>query len=836
MPKESPENLNKQIQKRLVASLLYDGTEANRVLEIVSTEDIQEPAFQLIYNAMGIIARQDQLVSSISVAEQLENEGNLKKVGGSVRLYALRDQGSQYILEAPVELYAKICKDASVKDKMFNLLEESKGNFSLDSGFSVIDALSELQSSLNQELYRISDDATSSLLSDDFDEYIKLIHTRQEIASKNTDKSGLQGIPSLLPTINHYTSGWLPGQLITIGARTGVGKALALDTPIRTSLGLKTMGDIKVGWKVFGRDGKLTRVTNVTQEMSNRKCYSLTTHNGEQIIADADHLWLTETVSSRKAKSKAFSAERVRTTQEIVSTLRVGRSQRTNHSIRVGSPIEGTSNSRLPIDPYLLGYWLGDGHSWSASLAVHNKDYPSLRRQIKKAGYYFTVNKNDDTYAVGFSAHPISRGGNIKRHSTKQDLRALDLLQNKHIPECYFVSSIENRRDLLAGLLDSDGSVNKKKGRIEFGVTNERLANDFYRLVSSLGLVAFRTDKKVKGKTIKSSTAYTITFKANFNPFKLERKAAYYVPRKVRHERFYIVDACEVPSTPVKCIEVDNEDHTYLAGIGMIPTHNSVLAVNNAVAAAQAGSSVQFFSLEMTDPEIKDRIVSSVSGVPMNKLRSGEELSELEKNTLKQVEPELRRMKIRIETDAKVTIDSIRAKALNQAQSPEGLDLIIIDYLQLITPIGKYNSRQEAVADISRSAKLLAKQLEVPVMVLVQVNRENKDDESSIPRLNQIRESGAIAQDSDIVLLLHRDEPMDDSIPHTLVILEKNRNGEANKTVRCHSNLECSLFREVVRAKDIEPVERLTEDEQDDLVSDFDDDFLYNEDDDEADF
>src|SRR5690606_35400105 len=147
-------------------------------------------------------------------------------------------------------------------------------------------------------------------------------------------------------------------------------------------------------------------------------------------------------------------------------------------------------------------------------------------------------------------------------------------------------------------------------------------------------------------------------------------------------------------------------------------------------------------------------------------------------------------MRLTIDTDPKVTIDSIRARALRKAQSPEGLDFIIIDYLQLITPTGRYSSRQEAVADLSRSTKLLAKQLQVPIMVLVQVNRENKDDENNVPRMSNIRESGAIAQDSDIVVLIHREESMDDSIPHTLILLEKNRNGEANKTIRCHSNLE----------------------------------------------
>jgi len=229
----------------------------------------------------------------------------------------------------------------------------------------------------------------------------------------------------------------------------------------------------------------------------------------------------------------------------------------------------------------------------------------------------------------------------------------------------------------------------------------------------------------------------------------------------------------------------------------------SVFAINCAVAAAKAAKSVLFFSLEMEELELKDRMISSITGVPMNNLKNGT-LDANERRILQGAKSEINEMKILIDTDPKVTVESIRARALRRAQSPMGLDMIIIDYLQLITPTGRFSSRQEAVSDLSRNMKLLAKQLQVPIMVLVQVNREGNNDEDPLPKLDRIRESGAIAQDSDTVILLHRDQTMDDTIPHTLVILAKNRNGEANKTIRCHSNLECSLFRETQRAKDVE--------------------------------
>lgn len=244
----------------------------------------------------------------------------------------------------------------------------------------------------------------------------------------------------------------------------------------------------------------------------------------------------------------------------------------------------------------------------------------------------------------------------------------------------------------------------------------------------------------------------------------------------------------------------------------------SIFAVNCAIAAAQANSSVMLFSLEMSKTDIEDRVLAATTGIPMDKLKQGD-ITEAEDKIIRQQMAEMANLKLTIDVEPKVTIDVIRARAQNQAQTPAGLDFIIIDYLQLITPNGKFGSRQEAIADISRNMKLLAKQLNVPIMVLVQLNREGKDDENSLPKMSQIRESGAIAQDSDIVVLIHRDQSHDDTTPHTIIILEKNRNGQAEKIIRCHSNLECSLFREVARVKD---VETLSEDEFETLTDEMD--------------
>lgn len=243
----------------------------------------------------------------------------------------------------------------------------------------------------------------------------------------------------------------------------------------------------------------------------------------------------------------------------------------------------------------------------------------------------------------------------------------------------------------------------------------------------------------------------------------------------------------------------------------------SVFAINTMVAAAQAGKSVLFFSLEMGRHEVENRIVSSTTGVPLNTLKQGGTTAE-ENARIKKGLEDISEMKFMIDTDPEMTVDSIRAKALKKAQSPEGLDMIVIDYLQLLTPSRKTSNRQEAVAEISRGIKLLAKSLGVPIVIVVQLTRPNKDQEDTTPNKYDIRESGAIANDSDVVLLLHRPDTEDGSIPHTRVILDKNRDGVAHKTILCHSDLECSAFREITRA---ESTSRVSDDDLEDLGEEF---------------
>ena len=220
----------------------------------------------------------------------------------------------------------------------------------------------------------------------------------------------------------------------------------------------------------------------------------------------------------------------------------------------------------------------------------------------------------------------------------------------------------------------------------------------------------------------------------------------------------------------------------------------SIMAVNCALAAALEGKRVLFFSLEMGASELISRLIASKAFIPMNRIYPRLTLEGEELQKFMQAKEEVRNLPIVIKDDPMQTVESIRAEALKQEQTDK-VDFIIVDYIQLIST-GRRGSRQEEVASISRELKILAKQLDVPVMIVAQLLRGSKDDEDRLPSMEDIRESGAIANDSDVAVIIHRKYRDKSENPKALFLLDKNRNGPAGKKITVSSMLHMALFKD----------------------------------------
>ena len=195
-----------------------------------------------------------------------------------------------------------------------------------------------------------------------------------------------------------------------------------------------------------------------------------------------------------------------------------------------------------------------------------------------------------------------------------------------------------------------------------------------------------------------------------------------------------------VAAVPVRCVQVDNDDHMYLAGRTMIPTHNSTLALDFARSAAVKNQKpTAVFSLEMGKLEIMMRLFSAEAGVALQNMRSGH-MSDADWRRLALRSSELAEAPLFIDDSPNLTMMEIRAKARRLRQRHD-LQLIVIDYLQLMTSGKRVESRQQEVSEFSRAMKLLAKELDVPVVALSQLNRSPEQRSDKKPMLSDLRES-----------------------------------------------------------------------------------------------
>jgi replicative DNA helicase len=184
------------------------------------------------------------------------------------------------------------------------------------------------------------------------------------------------------------------------------------------------------------------------------------------------------------------------------------------------------------------------------------------------------------------------------------------------------------------------------------------------------------------------------------------------------------------------------------------------------------------FSLEMSKSEITMRLLSAESRVPLTRMRSGR-MDDQDWSRLARRMGEVAEAPLYIDDSPNLTMMEIRAKARRLKQRHD-LRLIVVDYLQLMTSGKKVESRQQEVSEFSRALKLLSKELEVPVVALSQLNRGPEQRTDKKPMLSDLRESGAIEQDADLVILLHREdiyEPESPRAGEADLIIAKHRNG-----------------------------------------------------------
>lgn len=502
----------------------------------------------------------------------------------------------------------------------------------LDVGNYVHEVLEKFHKELNVDASRQPDELLKQIARETWSKFSTKISAEGQEKSKGLLKSYLAyintaGWPTVLATEDRFNI-QINENLVIRGVVDRIDasedgyrildyKGLALDTPIPTPSGWTTMGDLKVGDRIFGSDGQQTTVV-LKSQIHNRPCYKLTMSDWSEVICDNVHLWQVSLVGTaiKDRSEKTLDADQL---FDLFNSLQEGRTG--SIVIKNPKPLQ-YSEQDLPIDPWVLGAWLGDGHKKAGSLTIGAQDLDDMVSIIRERWGDFSVSKEkkkhskqNDVFTVtmtkpkqgqcGFghdqglhsvkynSAEMCSmcsnrssrqRNGTLdpERDSARTNvslrnlLRTNNLLHNKHIPEVYLRSSVSQRLELLRGLMDTDGYFSEKKGICVFVSSDKSFARSVRQLVRTFG-ISTRFYEVVDKKGYDS---YQVIFSpVGINPFRLKRKAdkvAAYTFKNTGPALSRKIKKMEkIASVPTQCIGVDAPDHLYVGGEAMTCLHNT---------------------------------------------------------------------------------------------------------------------------------------------------------------------------------------------------------------------------------------------------------------------
>ncbi len=374
------------------------------------------------------------------------------------------------------------------------------------------------------------------------------------------------------------------------GGAAGGGKDMALSTPVLTfNRGWQTMGTLMVGDYVFSITGRPTQIIWKSDIMHN-PCYKLTFDKGrEEFIAGKNHEWL---VWRRRQDTTERTLEKI-TTEQIFSRFsnNAPKNRGSLYAIRVALPLQYAQNA-LPVDPYVLGVWLGDGCRQSGVVSSVDEE---IRVQFIKRGYgvYYTEScvRSDRP-----DIHPDGRLHHWCSARLRNELRQLGFLYNsydtpveKTIPDEYMQASYNDRLELLRGMMDTDGcAVDRPTGDVELTLANEHLATQFEELIRSLGMQVeskqsydIRNDDRYPlGEYVRYRLNWTTGTPVFYLSRKLKKQAK---ATPVTQQWHYLSNIEPVETVPTQCIQVADAPNVYLVGKTLIPTHNSVFLLTAAL-------------------------------------------------------------------------------------------------------------------------------------------------------------------------------------------------------------------------------------------------------------
>lgn len=361
------------------------------------------------------------------------------------------------------------------------------------------------------------------------------------------------------------------------GSKNGVGKAQPLYSKIKTPDGWTTFNNIKVGDKVSTPDGKTGIVDGVFPQ-GYKQIYKITFADGRSTNACEDHLWKIYSNYFKKDENKT----KVISTNEIISIINENSNKKNKSGYYMYVPLitDLSEDINLPLNPYLLGVLLGDGSFRSGSISLTSNDIQIIDNIIPLLPENTSIKPvNGRKYSYRFKSSKRTKLSNLRKIISNLGLYN-KFSYEKHIPEIYKNSGINQKIDLIAGLIDTDGYITKT-GSISISTSSEKMAYDVQEIIWSMGGICKISTKQpyYSYKNIKQEGKinYNLSIRLN-NPKRLSKISRKYsrIPSDYQYNNLKLkIDKIEkVGLEECKCISVNHPDHLYITD-NFIVTHNT---------------------------------------------------------------------------------------------------------------------------------------------------------------------------------------------------------------------------------------------------------------------
>ncbi len=762
-----------EAEQSVLGGLMLDNTAWDRVADLIAESHFYRADHRLIYRHISKLIEHSRPADVVTVAESLEATKELVGVGGLAYVSALAGNTPS---AANIRRYAEIVRDRAILRRLAEV-----GTDIADSSYNTMGKeANQLLDEAESRVFEIAEQGARGRQGfQEMPPLLTRVVERIDMLYNRQGDSDVTGVPTGFVDLDRMTSGLQPGDLVIIAGRPSMGKAQPLTARIKTIDGWKRMGEIRLGDELASIDGRRSLVSGIFPQ-GRRQVFRVTFSDGRSTECCGEHLW--------KVYYREWEEPRVVSTDRMATMLRT---QRYKHRVWIDTATGAFGHTqRLPMDAWLLGALLGDGKLSSGALMFSTADDEMLERLQERSGAQFTLRA-----AGGYDWRIVQAGGSHRKgvcgvtpNALKESLKALGLWglksEEKFIPAPYLTASYDTRLDLLRGLLDTDGWV-EKWGSLRFCSSSERLARDVVELVRSLGGWCTVRSKRTSYSYLGEKRAGRLSYICNIhhdNPkslLLLSHKQSRALSKPVRSWRpvFVSIEPTRVEQT--QCIAVTHPSRLYITD-DYIVTHNTSMALNIAEhAALTSGLPVGVFSMEMAATQLVMRMIGSVGKLDQHKLRTGR-LHDDDWPRLTHAVGKLNEAPIHIDETAALNPLELRARARRLHRQYKKLGLIVVDYIQLMSASGTGENRATEISEISRSLKALAKELDAPVIALSQLNRSLEQRPNKRPVMSDLRESGAIEQDADLILFIYRDEVYN---PDTAdkgvaeIIIGKQRNG-----------------------------------------------------------